>query len=193
MSKFLPFITENFPPKTIFKALLVRSKNIDLETVLVVYCAILDQGIEKVRHDLKQYNKETELDEVFRNIYNINKNYKFLSEELSLIQNLVMKIPRNFSADYTDLEYSGLLLSIAKYAPSHYKKLNFSIDVLEAIKYLEDFKVENLKYVSFSEKYEETYFYSFSHFISHVVVAELITKTPTNIYPQYLTDTNEYS
>jgi hypothetical protein len=127
--KFLPFITNQTGPESIFKALVQRSKGLSGKQLFIIYSAILVKGISEVQDYLKTLDANLTSNALYESVALKYQQLVIPVEQISywgfiLLNNDISKI-KNFDA-YSFNEISVMFSAMVTYCPEKLEEINFN-------------------------------------------------------------------
>ena len=175
--KFLPFVTKQTGPESIFKSLFQRSKGLTDKNLFVIYSSILRYGIDEIHQFLKTLPASSDSAQVYDAIcnkygnllveQNVIKYWGFilLNYDLSKIKN---------SEFYTFNDLSIMFSAMVTYCPEKLEEINFNCDPnLFVVFYKNDsFAVKKLEHTEFNGEGKRVGFTSYTEFKAYLAYRE---------------------
>lgn len=163
--KFLPFITNESKPATIFASVIKRAKGYSDSDIANVYSAILHHGVDEIRTALHTSNSSENTTTAFNFILRAYSEYTIKVKELHFWEcylNLFgldnLSTGKNL---YTNNEIVVMFASIAKYSSRNLKEINFNEDIRDILQLSYphyDFPIKDIKNFNIEEKGEKVSF-----------------------------------
>lgn len=191
-NKFLPFITDNSGPETIFKALIQRSKGVSTKDLGVIYSALLVLGVSKVKNYASSLPSNLPAAELFSNLVT-----KYINLEIPIAQlnfwNEVLAFyghSKIKSSDiFTNDEIAVMVTVLAKYKPELLPNVDFhwTNETLSQMAN-EDFDctTDFIQHLKFENDGTRVGFYNFVEFKAYVAASAFAISKPFSIRPVWV-------